>query len=99
VETEDLGEGRPCQYCSWNGWVVVVVGVLEDEDGWFARGGTLDATSCGCDFCGEGFEREDIVEVDFCVGVGDVLDGNRVFGCGEDVGEGVSSSSNSVKGK
>ena len=55
----------------------------------FKMGGTIDATLCGCDFCGKGFERENIVELDSYVGIGDVLRASieRI----------ISNSSNSVK--
>jgi len=41
---------------------------LEDGGGWFARGGTVDETSCGGDLWRR-IRREEVVEVDFCVGL------------------------------
>jgi len=39
-----------------------------EGDGWFARGGTVDETSCGGDLWRR-IRREEVVEVDFCVGL------------------------------
>jgi len=36
-------------------------------------------TSCGGDLCGKGFEVEDVVEVDSCIGDGNILEEDGVL--------------------